>query len=212
MGGSRNLPGHTTRRLPSTWKATASTPARRGMKLALHSTGRRNAACSLERRTRSQPSHNCSALRRSVLVIRQALCARFGRSVGVSSPLGSAMLGASELEEHGLGLASSPRTSPDAGCEVVTPWRRAPSGRTVPRSAPLADSRDRRDRDGSHVLIAPDPGAASGSPPFEPRPLTLPGIGSMFPLGPETRTRRVIEFLHPTPRPTRAGPTPSACR
>ncbi len=60
-----------------------------------------------------------------------------------------------------------------------------PRDRPVPGPLPLAHGRDRRDRDGSHVRIAPKPWAASGSPTFEPRPPTFAGEGSIFRPGSE---------------------------
>ncbi len=55
----------------------------------------------------------------------------------------------------------------------------------APARLPLADSRDPRDPAGSGVRTAPEPGAASLSAPFEPRPATFAGNGSMLRLGPE---------------------------
>jgi hypothetical protein len=69
--------------------------------------------------------------------------------------------------------------------------RSSPPANARPRDGPplvqlpLAHSRDRRDRAGSSVRIAPEPGAASGSAPFEPRPPRLGGTGSLFRLGSE---------------------------
>ncbi len=75
-------------------------------------------------------------------------------------------------------------TGPDAGCAVVPPWWHAPSRQTGPRPASLADWRDRRDW--ARVCASRlNPGAASSSARFEPRPPTFAGPRSMFRLGPE---------------------------
>ena len=50
----------------------------------------------------------------------------------------------------------------------------------APARLPLAESRDRRAPAGSGVRIAPEPGAASGSVPFEPGPPTLVSLVGSF--------------------------------
>ncbi len=73
----------------------------------------------------------------------------------------------------------------------MLPARSVPLGGARPRDGPaaaqlpLADSSDRRDRNGSRVPVTVEPRDASGSPPFEPRPPPFAGTSLVFRLRPE---------------------------